>query len=72
MLITEPKGWMELWERAQSETNTENLRAILSQMNALLAEYEASIDFEPQPAQVPALCLDTSARQEAMENDCDG
>ncbi len=72
MLITEPKGWMELWERAQSETNTESLRAILSQMNALLAEYEASIDFERQPAEVPVLCLNTSARQEAMESECDG
>ncbi|MEP6644224.1 MAG: hypothetical protein ABJA69_06985 [Acidobacteriaceae bacterium] len=63
MLITEPQGWMELWERAQSETDTERLLLILTQMNALLAEYEGALDHEFQVPAIPALCLDLSARR---------
>jgi hypothetical protein len=36
----EPKGWRDLQERAQQETDPKKLAAIIDEMNKLLTEHE--------------------------------
>lgn len=69
MLITEPNGWTELWERAQRETNSERLSKILDQMNALLAEFEASTLMRDQDLSSSTLSTELSL-QRCDENEC--
>ncbi len=69
MLITEPAGWMDLWERAQSETDTESLNAILGEMNALLAQFEVSSDFDHRSSIQPTLHLEIGTLRQPVEKD---
>jgi hypothetical protein len=41
-ILSEPEGWDELQERAQSERDPRKLEAIIAEMNALLSECEKS------------------------------
>ena len=69
MLIAEPNGWTELWERAQRETNSERLTKILNQMNALLAEFEASTLVRGQASSTLTLSTQLTV-QHCDENEC--
>jgi len=40
MELLEPKGWRELWKRAQAEKDTKKLLEIIDEMNRLLTEWE--------------------------------
>jgi hypothetical protein len=46
MLPNEPKGWRELWERAQQEKDPEKLAELIDQLNHLLSEHEKAAEDE--------------------------